>query len=948
MPTAHVTSPSKKPPLRPSAPPKLEKKDKEIGDNRLENKSKVLDSGRTDSRSTDHIPTRPFGPPVKKFHRSSDDLPMRPYSPLMAEHKHPPELKEWPTEEQGGKGPPRPSHLPQQQQLDHTGMKTVASTESGKSDIINARGFLSHVLPGIKDEEHRSTQSIEDQGGVHIYEKPFLGDSHKQDQHRVTGEFENPRYGEKITMSPAVIYANEGSSLLSLETSKEESKESGVTKGIEVGHDNLEIFKEQDRPRSDSAVSSCSEGGKKKKLILKVKKKKKKDEEGRERDSKNLEEDGDDHAAVIKATEDATEEEEDKDITATSTEVKDDASGLANLEEDGDDHTSVMNTAEDAEEEDKDITATSIEVKDDASSLANLEEDGDDHTSVMDTAEDAEEEEEEDKDITATATEVKDDASGLANEEIVDVHQKEHIDTHHQEEGMEEDEDIDTNRLENIKEDTEADLKADLEADEKLGQQILEDTMAKESEKATDEIKNGESAEERVDSTVSESEREAENIASDEQGDQDVVQVVQHPQIDISPETREPVEEKDEEIVSDPDQQPQTVSNSEQEHVEEAETVGKTTRPKVLKYVNPFEDSDDDILDTPEQEEPKIYVNPFEATSDEDELIDARRVGGVKIAPGDGPRVQVSPTEIAEHQKKIWTLKMAREQGKQTEYRNPFEDSDDDLLNEGAAEQTRTGENYKSREHAPGGQKDHHKKLVLKKKKKRPAPPKPIHLIDTISAGTKQLEKEDDKKLTNPFDTSTGDILDEDTVKTFQTYVDNSTIELDKDKRLDNRPLERRQGSVRRNDKAGFDGGMTSPVSASCPSLMDDHSQEQSFEDEQNRPVSAEDIARQGLNSSGRLYSADVGYAAKRSGEHEVPENETDEKKVDTKESPMAKKERPPKRPAPPVPKGVKPFHEKPEIIAPLIIATKAAGKRTDVRKDVEEQEEGKTRMLVH
>ena len=305
---------------------------------------------------------------------------------------------------------------------------------------------------------------------------------------------------------------------------------------------------------------------------------------------------------------------------------------------------------------------------------------------------------------------------------------------------------------------------------------------------------------------------------------------------------------------------------------------------KVLKYTNPFTDSDDEILEGNEQKaRDEIALNPFEVDSDnescerrqkkcnddsKDEDIGRAVSRKTKLVPGEGPKSELSAEELVEHQKKVEIIKkgmMKNEKGK-TKYGNPFEDSDDDLLD--------PDDNKCNEDSGAKTTIEHHKKLVLKVKKKRRAPRPPEEKeaarveSSTVQGGVAGEMKSERKETEEEANLR---LASADPLETFKTYVENSEAEIRK--RLDSRTSRISCQTVSKYEQA------RSPTSASCPALNNTERYDDHHVDETSI----------GLNEKPSDSVCEV---------------------VQTADETPVKKEKPPKRPAPPVPKGIMPFQD--------------------------------------
>jgi len=312
-------------------------------------------------------------------------------------------------------------------------------------------------------------------------------------------------------------------------------------------------------------------------------------------------------------------------------------------------------------------------------------------------------------------------------------------------------------------------------------------------------------------------------------------------------------------------------------------TNGDQKVKKVLKYINPFADSDDEVLeDNEEKTKDEVPLNPFEVDSDNEnfegrqkEFNDDSKDEGIgravsrktKLVPGEGPKTELSAEELVEHQKKVEIIKkgmMNNEKG-ETKYGNPFEDSDDDLL-----------DHDDNKCHEGSGAKttvEHHKKLVLKVKKKRraPRPPeekKPAPVESTTVQGVVANEMKSEE---NVIEEASSRLASADPLETFKTYIQNSEAEMRK--RLDSRTSRTSFQTVSKYEQA------RSPTSASCPALNNTERYDELHVDETSIALDE------------RLHDSAF----------EV---------VQTADEAPVKKEKPPKRPAPPVPKGILPYKE--------------------------------------
>ena len=828
---------------------------------------------------------------------------------------------------------------------------------------MQARGFLSNVIPKMNPPKHHAYVNVSvphelaksHDGEAHgekgekkvtsgkaegnIYESPFAASVYEGEDK--TQEFDNPRYQGSLKLDATPVYSNQGSSLL---TTGHQTKE------LEYKSDE-EASKEHDadfRPKSDSVSSG---GGRKKKLVLKVKKKKHHDEDS-PRESVNLDVDDAKEGKGGKAEE-----------TGHSAE--------APTHEGGEGSEPVEDKGQEAEEGEKSVEkeeqkgSESIQLGEEVAKT-NKEEHG-----LVGEDQGAENEGQEAKD---KGQEVKDDCQkakdegqgvGVESDKVVKV------------EASAEDSSTKEDRIVNGKS-TPAEAESNKFDDDKIdvsnGQLIGEKSKERESfdvEMENNESENvaGKGTEGDIDARKSEEgrpEKGDENMGGDDQmgagedklilGDREMENVetndveMKEEEEGRSTESEKALGEPERDLNENKEKNNTATTRgkkdtttaidkliTEAKEIERAEPEGGKTK-KVLKYVNPFEDSDEEMM--PEKEnnkrKEKIVLNPFEVDTDDDldnddqnfkfdpseEFVWDASIGRAvsrraKLVPGEGPKATMSAEEFAKHQKKIDDLKKGLAKTRSKEYKNPFEDSDDEL------DQIQEKEIAKSKK-----QDGKPRLLVLKTKKKKRAPPPPTQAPFSQGVGTEAEEvvtaentettETIHKETSVMIKTQEGNLGPEqikkpgpisvapdanlapkDPLETFKTYVDNSEVEIRK--RLDSK-----SDGLRRHDEEQFDRA-TSPVSASCPALNKMKLGEERVIKSNDISTSSDHVPE---NNQRREHEQ-----AETGSPHQNDEKQEEGKVIEAvKITPKIteKKEKPPKRPAPPVPKGITPFKDSP------------------------------------
>ena len=846
--------------------------------------------------------------------------------------------------------PSRPSSLPKQSNKESEG-----PNEYQVQSKMQARGFLSNVIPKMNPPKHHAYVNIPvphelakshgekgekkgtgDKAEGNIYESPFAASVNEEEDK--TQEFDNPRYQGSLKLDATPVYSNQGSYLL---TTGHQNKE------LEYKSDE-EASKEHDadfRPKSDSVSSG---GGRKKKLVLKVKKKKHYDEDSPE--SVNLDVDDTKEGKGEKAEE-----------TGHSAEVP--------KNEEGEGNEPVEDKGQEAEEGEKSVEkeeqkgGESVQVEEEVTKR-NGEEHG-----LVGKGQGAENEGQEAKDegqeVKDECQKAKDEGQGLGVEGDKVVKVKTSAEDSSAKEG----------RIVNGKS-TQAETESNKADDDKINisnGQFLVGEKSKEKEPIDVEMENDESenvaskgTEGDIDARKSEEggpEKGDENMGGDDQmgaGDDKVIsrdrgmENVETNDVEMKEqeegrltESEETLGEPERDLGEDKEQNDTTIGGgkkdttigggkkdtttaedkliTEAEEIERNEPEGEKTR-KVLKYVNPFEDSDEEMM--PEKEnnkrKEKIVFNPFEVDTDDDldnddqnfkfdpseEFVWDESIGRAvsrraKLVPGEGPKTTMSAEEFAKHQKKIDDLKKGLAKTGNKEYKNPFEDSDDEL------DQVHDKGIAKSKK-----QDGKPRLLVLKTKKKKRAPPPPTQtpFSQGVAENTETTDKEtsvmikiqegnlgpEQRQKPEPISVAPdANLAPKDPLETFKTYVDNSEVEIRK--RLDSK-----SDGLRRHDDEQFDRA-TSPVSASCPAL--------------NKMKPGEERV---IKSNDKSTSSDHLPENNQRREHEQAETGSPQENEGTEEEGKVKgavkitpeitkkKEKPPKRPAPPVPKGITPFKDSP------------------------------------
>ena len=317
-------------------------------------------------------------------------------------------------------------------------------------------------------------------------------------------------------------------------------------------------------------------------------------------------------------------------------------------------------------------------------------------------------------------------------------------------------------------------------------------------------------------------------------------------------------------------------------HKKEQETKGK----KVLKYVNPFDSSDEEMTKSEDKPKMRVVLNPFEVDSESELLEDTKEVDDfssddgigravsrkTKLIPGEGPKTPLTAEELAEHQKKIEDIKKGLIRNEKEKYINPFEESDDDLLEK---DESRNEESNEVRK-----QELHEKRLVLKVKKKKRAPQPPVEMkkpapkppVDTVATEGKVGDGGEVEKTGKEGVAAKANLAPVDPLETFKTYIGNSEVEMRK--RLDSKTSRISFNEQLKDEQA------ISPTSASCPALNIT-----GFHDK----IRADDA------------SIEPDEETRHDKEQDAPDADNEAAK---------KKEKPPKRPAPPVPKGIMPYKD--------------------------------------
>ena len=701
------------------------------------------------------------------------EIPKRPALPSILLSNDESKMKEAPVRPARPTSPPGHSSKQHRSPYENTTPKDLA------------RGILSDVLMKAQND----SKSIEDKGGVHIYETPFANVSNEKGGTNEGGDvlFENPRYRESIKIETKPVYENTGAALLSLEDKRVQR----LSKDIHCETESESNESDIDLEMRSKSQSTSSDDRKKKKLVLKVKKKKKTEaHEGKTSHVGNIEKQtGSD--SVIVGKEDQTENEEAK--------------------------------KEDTDRMEEDLTA--------------------DEKCPHDQSNDTKEENE------------------SKEKEIDDVKVGESSGTECLEDGEPTKEEGKTAYDEERREFEIVEAKPEL-------------PQTPELEKKTDDIQDAKcSGDEEQDSynvAVATDDSQKESFKDEEDSTQ-------------NENTNEDQLVESNIVERDGLQEPQPYEshgNGMQEPQPYASHGNGEKKRKVLKYVNPFDDSDEDEVSNKQLESQvrkKIVLNPFEDSSGtecdskedlcgddlppkEDELMDdaiGRAVSRkIKLVAGEGPKTAVTPEQMAEHQRRIENLKKGLSDNKEKSYKNPFEDSDDDLLDEPQEVKPKN----QSEEHK------HKKVLVLKvKKKKYKAPAPPVEqstLAEPVEKDSKTVDNyEQDDATTKPS------LVPADPLETFKTYVENSEIEVRK--RIESR------GGELYTQRQGQPGRPMSPLSVSCPAL------------DRNDPQSVIDNDFSKTSSSGHLPEGMMKKECLKSVENQDGDTEkaVDRKNEDVKES---------------------------------------------------------------
>ena len=687
-------------------------------------------------------------------------------------------------------------------------------------DREKARGLLTGVLPKLEKADRKELNKTEDESNAHIYETPFLCNSTKveNDKDGEKGDlFENPRYRESLRMESKPIYENQGPSLLTLEARKPAEELKKNNEGEVIASDEEEHSSDAEHQRSSKPKTQ-------KKLILKVRRKSRRNN-AKSGVSINLEASG---------------------------ETESDAFGIPK----GEDQTQNSSSTGDVQMElvDKESYKEDGHKKD----VKEFESEKD-HTSVVDS-------------IKGNGMEVGVDAKEFETETIVESIE---------DSGKEAGKDMKVKEEDIFEPEGGISIMRDEVENRKLERQGIEDAIQ------SDEIHDNEKKEEsRVGDEVKASVYE--NVAEE---------------LDEEPQRKVGEEKADSEIFKGDNKEESVIDIEQVEKKGETGGIEGLTKTeerapydchiknedqrsrKVLQYVNPFDETDDEELDNSEQKaKDELTLNPFEIDSG-DEKVESRQdqdysyssddgIGRavsrkIKLIPGEGPKTALTPEELAEHQRKIEIIKkeLMKNENEEARYRNPFEESDDDLMDTEKSKYQETSDKKNSAEH--------HKKLVLKVKKKRRAPQPPeekrvatvdqVAMQEEVKSNIKHEENMEEKSVVKPS------LTPADPLETFKTYIQNSEVEMRK--RLDSKA-----SIVLQQENLEYKE--TSPTSASCPTLnkielYDEHRVDDTSlgSDEGTRNVGAHDATEIADKASGR-------------------------------------KEKAPKRPAPPVPKGITPFKE--------------------------------------
>eukprot|EP00112_Aurelia_sp_Birch-Aquarium-sp1_P003742 Seg1421.5 transcript_id=Seg1421.5/GoldUCD/mRNA.D3Y31 product="MICAL-like protein 2" protein_id=Seg1421.5/GoldUCD/D3Y31 len=832
--------------------------------------------------------------------------------------------------------PGRPSALPKESNTESKG-----ANEQNVQSKMQARGFLSNVIPKMNPPKHHAyvnvpiphevakAQNMEEQGDkggkkdkaeVNIYERPFAASVNYEEKNK-TEEFDNPRYLRNLKLDTTPVYSNQGSSLLTI---------GSQNKGLECKSDEEASSKDHDadfRPKSDSVSSG---GGKKKKLVLKVKKKKP-HEESSPRESMNLNVDdtkegkGDKAEDTSQSSEgqrqeggEGSEQEEDK-----CQEAEGGKKSMEKEEQKGGESVQVGEEAAKGDKEGEGLAGEGPGVDDEGQKAEN----------------EGEEAKDEGQGSGIEGGKVKTDVEDLSAKEDKIVHGKStegaadesNKDDDHQSE-------ISNDQLigEKPKEQEPVDVEMEHNKSENVGGKDEEGEIA--ARKSGDEFpekseQNMESDEQMGagEKKVIVGDREADNVEANE------VEMKEREEGRLT-EGEETMGEQEQNLDEDKEKKDITTAGdklgTEAKKIEQEEPEREKTKT-VLKYVNPFEDSDEEMM--PEKDnnkrKEKIILNPFEVDTDDDldnddenlkfdsseEFVWDESIGRAvsrraKLVPGEGPKTTMSAEEFAKHLKKIDDLKKGLAKTGKKDCKNPFEDSDDELdrIHEKGLEKSRKQDGKP-------------RLLVLKTKKKRKAPPPPtqaplsqgIHTEakeEIAGESTESIDKEtsvimkiqeknlgpEQKQKPEPILVAPdANLAPKDPLETFKTYVDNSEVEIRK--RLDSK-----SDGLRRYDEEQVDRA-TSPVSASCPALnkMKPHGEERVIKS--NDKSTSSDYLPE--NNQRREHETGI---PQQKQDHQEEGKELEIGVGKTTPEVIKKKEKPPKRPAPPVPKGITPFKDSP------------------------------------
>eukprot|EP00794_Sanderia_malayensis_P009132 gene9132-10105_t len=811
-------------------------------------------------------PGRPATPPSlakkddhKKYSKqttdskSTDNIPQRPVYPPVNKLNYSTDDIYSKGVDQGGDQHNKISAVPPLRPIHQPGNNKYQGTDitarSALAQKGGARDFLANVLDkkqGVKDRQGVSHVDVEN-NATHIYEAPF---NTRKAEGEIGISFDNPDYGRNIDLKPVGIYENDTASLLSSERRDlvHDKNVGGVKHELDSDHGR--------RPKSDSVLSSTSsDGAKKKKLVLKVKKKKNKEHAKQKNEDEHLEEDETQDGQLSEREDEEMEKSKERAKQQNENEHLGEVEIQLSHLGAGEDIEEMKKSKENSERHNQQVVEKSEEESLEEDAKDKEQDYGDDNCRNSEVLIDKIPEKIEEQAVDRMDL----DASEEADEGNI-AHSK------------------DESNEENVKE---------------LEEKFEEDNLVAD-DKGSEDLKDVEAVVEKKEEELNEKEEYIKDGDNMNKMEDEI--------------NREEVEMKEDKSI---------VEEQDKTEIEKEEVEGEGKKLKVLKYVNPFEESDDEILEDEKSnyEQQKISMNPFEESDDEEvykgvekvsesnksEMDESGVARPIRIRPGTGPKLQMPSVKVREHEKKILNLKMAmKEKESETkEYRNPFEDSDDDLLNEDQAKDV--------------GEKKHNKKYVLKRKHKRPAPqPRP-------EVKEKETVKTDGNEVPSPnvedggeIEGAKGDSLEDERLETFKAYVENSKIEIDHEKRLDERPEELKAGKI--DSRGVLPSGMSSPVSASCPSLaaakpiginqLDD-----------DKPSSLEGINVVVTLPADRLYSNDIGYVPAKDGIDEKRTEAERQQKVHRlpsvdKDMAAKKKEAAPKRPAPPVPRGVLPYRE--------------------------------------